>query len=198
MSEWVEKQNPLDRRERLPLLSPFRFTCPMSEWVEKQNPLDRRERLPLLSPFRFTCPNCPIRSSDSLLLSVLLLQPNLATASSKGTLCSLAKFTTCLYSSFEHPLYSLKSISKDVLGVSIIFFIFEGWNRCFLSVASNSFFRFAPPISSTSVSPILPQPHQKAIFARWQQNLLHWLYFGCLSSPSVPPSPFPKSFWESP
>jgi len=56
MSEWVEKQNPLDRRERLPLLSPFRFTCPMSEWVEKQNPLDRRERLPLLSPFRFTCP----------------------------------------------------------------------------------------------------------------------------------------------
>ena len=48
-SPWLEER--MGRDTKSPWLDNL-----MSEWVEKQNPLDRRERLPLLSPFRFTCP----------------------------------------------------------------------------------------------------------------------------------------------
>jgi hypothetical protein len=47
-------------------------------------------------------------------------------------------------------------------------------------------------------SPILPQPHQKAYFALWQQNMLLWLYFGIFSNPSIPQSRLTKSSLESP
>ena len=58
---------------------------------------------------------------------------NSAPASSKGNLRSLAaKSTTlALFWVFEQPLCTSKSASKVILGVSMMMYNFEGWNRSF-------------------------------------------------------------------
>jgi hypothetical protein len=45
-------------------------------------------------------------------------------------------------------------------------------------------------------SPILPQPHQKAYFARWQQKLLHWLYSGFWAIPLYLQVLFESHYWS--